>query len=106
VSSLQFVNDAGVVLARGDVVVIAPRQPDMRGQAGIPAVAIDIARRIEHTQDGCRLLEVRKDNMQHEQILNWLEEAAAKAKSIQEQEAIKPSLPAAIVKPGMAPKTT
>jgi hypothetical protein len=37
--------------------------------------------------------------------VNRLEDAAAKAKSIQELEAIKPSFPTALVKPKMAPKT-
>jgi hypothetical protein len=45
-SLLQFVNKAGEVLERGDVVVIAPRQPDMQGREEIPAVDVDLAQRI------------------------------------------------------------
>jgi hypothetical protein len=33
-------------LERGDVVVIASRQPDMPGREGIPAVDIDLAQRV------------------------------------------------------------
>ncbi len=45
-SLLQFVNNAGEVLERGDVVVIASRQPDIQGRPGTPAVEVDLAKRI------------------------------------------------------------
>jgi hypothetical protein len=48
-SFLQFVNNAGEVLEQGDVVVIASRQPDMRGRPGIPAVNVDLAQHIYDT---------------------------------------------------------
>src|SRR5262249_26227798 len=41
----QFVNSAGEVLERGDVVVLASRQPDLQGQTGIPSVEVDVAQR-------------------------------------------------------------
>lgn len=42
-SLLQFVNNAGEVLERGDVVVIASRQPDMQATPGvIPCIQVDL----------------------------------------------------------------
>jgi hypothetical protein len=43
---LQFVNKAGKVVERGDVVVIAPRQPDIQGHTDLPAIEVDLAERI------------------------------------------------------------
>jgi hypothetical protein len=40
---LQFVNSAGEMLEQGDVVVIAPRQADIRDQMGIPSLEVDVA---------------------------------------------------------------
>jgi len=45
---LQFVNHAGEVLEQGDVVVIAPRQPDMRVDA-MPKVEVDLTDRAYDT---------------------------------------------------------
>jgi hypothetical protein len=47
---LQFVNNVGEVLEQGDVVVIAPRQPDMPERAvSMPTVEVDFAQRIYDT---------------------------------------------------------
>ena len=45
-SLLQFVNKAGEVVERRDVVVIASRQPDMQAREETPAVGVDLAQRI------------------------------------------------------------
>lgn len=43
-SLLQFVNKVGAVLERGDVVVIASRQPDIQATPGaIPSIEVDLA---------------------------------------------------------------
>ena len=41
-SLLQFVNKAGEVVERSDLVVIASRQPDTQGREEIPAVDVDL----------------------------------------------------------------
>jgi hypothetical protein len=46
---LQFVNETGEVLERGDVVVIAARQPGIQGHTGMPAIEVDLAQRIHDT---------------------------------------------------------
>lgn len=43
---LQFVNSAGEVVERGDVLVIASRQRDRQGHTGLPAMEVDVAKRI------------------------------------------------------------
>lgn len=49
-SLLRFVNNVGEVLERGDVVVIASRQPDMQDRAGsMPTAEVDLAQRIYDT---------------------------------------------------------
>jgi hypothetical protein len=44
-SLLQFVNNAGEVLERGDVVVIASQQSDMQDRGAIPTLDVDMAKR-------------------------------------------------------------
>jgi hypothetical protein len=39
---LQFANATGEVLEQGDVVVIAPRQPDIQSRTGMPILAVDL----------------------------------------------------------------
>jgi hypothetical protein len=40
------VNNAGEVLERGDVVVIASRQRDIQGHSGLPTIEVDVVRRV------------------------------------------------------------
>ena len=40
---LQFVNNVGEDLEQGDVVVIAPRQPETPGQMGLPSIEVELA---------------------------------------------------------------
>jgi len=47
-SLLQFVNKAGGVLEKGDVVVIAPRQPDP-ARPGMPTIEVDLAQSVNDT---------------------------------------------------------
>lgn len=48
-SLLQFVNETGEVLERGDVIVIASHQIDIQGHMGLPTVEVDLAQRIHDT---------------------------------------------------------
>jgi hypothetical protein len=66
---LQFVNNAGEVVERGDVVVIASRQPDTQGHTGMPSIEVDLAGGRIHDMAVCGVVhdlyaEYRPDNGQ------------------------------------------